>query len=79
MEGLFSRIKGVKASILLEKIGFSFGWIPRTSMAEMILLPLLMYTLVSLLTTFVVENRYRTVFMRTQGHSDLTIMADSRR
>ena len=70
VEGLFSRIKGVKASILLEKIGFSFGWFENKTQTEMILLPLLMYTLVSLLTTFVVENRYRTVFLRMQGHSD---------
>lgn len=70
VEGLFSRIKGVKASILLEKLGFSFGWFENKTQTEMMLLPLLMYMLVSLLTTFVVENRYRTVFLRMQGHSD---------
>ena len=70
VEGLFSRIKGVKASILLEKLGFSFGWFENKTQTEMMLLPLLMYLLVSLLTTFVVENRYRTVFLRMQGHSD---------
>ena len=70
VEGFFSRIEGVKSSVLLEKIGFSFGWFENKTQTEMMLLPLLAYTLVSLLTTFVVENRYRTVFMRTQGHSD---------
>ena len=70
VEGFFSRIEGVKSSVLLEKIGFSFGWFENKTQTEMMLLPLLAYTLVSLLTTFVVENRHRTVFLRMQVHSD---------
>ena len=70
VEGLFSRIEGVKPSVLLEKIGFSFGWFENKTQTEIMLLPLFAYTLVSLLTTFVVENRHRTVFLRMQVHSD---------
>ena len=68
--GAVSSIKGLQVSFLLERIGLRFDWFKNKTQTEMFIPPTMLYGLISVLTTFVVESRYRTIFLRIQGDSE---------